>query len=52
MKFEKWYSKCKRIARKKGVEHLISNSPEDHQSGYEDGNSTEDEVLLQISYMD
>lgn len=52
MKFEEWFAECKRLAKTYDAEWMISTDPEDHREGFEDNDTPQDEVALQLSYCD
>ena len=47
--FQKWYDELVEVAKREKLLWLISNYPEDHREGYEDG-LTPDEELDEQKY--
>ena len=48
MTFEQWWAELQKIAAKEKLSWLLSNDPEDHREGYEDGNTPDEELSEQI----
>lgn len=44
MTFEEWYDELVELAEDEDLLWLISNYPEDHREGYEDGYTPEEEL--------
>jgi len=42
--FENWYSELVRLAKAEDLLWMVSNDPEDHREGYEDGNTPAEEL--------
>ena len=48
MPFQEWWTELQRIAEREKLSWLLSNNPEDHREGYEDGNTPSEELSEQM----
>lgn len=52
MTLDEWYAEYKRLAEERGVGWICTGNPADYQGFYDDGDSPDDALDTELSYVD